>query len=124
MLIDEASRVEDDLLTAVTPMLATVDRGRLIDLVHTSWKKRMVVSALAGSGGRWDPRRGTGVLIPRISEGFLESERRSMPVAQFRQEYQCSFEEADLAVFSGDAENAIDPEREPLVLDVFSKWGS
>jgi hypothetical protein len=61
--------------------------------------------------------------VPRIDRAFLERERRGMPAARYRQEYECSFEEADAAVFAADAvSQAIDPEREPLRLDAFRRW--
>jgi Terminase large subunit, T4likevirus-type, N-terminal len=123
VLIDEASRVDDELLTAVTPMLATVSCGRLIAPSTPAGKRGWWYRLWEDREAGWARTEVQAASIPRISEAFLESERKSMPIAMYRQEYECSFEEADMAVFSGDAvSNAIDPEREPLVLDVFSKW--
>ena len=52
---------------------------------------------------------------PRISEGFLEEERRALPGWVFRQEYECSFEETEDQVFSTEmVERAVTSEVRPL----------
>jgi hypothetical protein len=52
---------------------------------------------------------------PRISEEFLEEERETLPPWVFRQEYECSFEETEDAVFTLDMiERAVTSEVEPL----------
>ena len=43
---------------------------------------------------------------PRISEAFLAEERRSLPDWVYRQEYLCSFEETEDAVFTTDMVDA------------------
>jgi hypothetical protein len=52
---------------------------------------------------------------PRISEEFLEEERRALPSWVYRQEYECSFEETEDAVFTTEMiDGAISPEVTPL----------
>ncbi len=67
------------------------------------------------NGAGWERYRVTASEVPRISEAFLEEERRSLPARIFRQEYECSFEDVDDAVFAyEDVEAAISSEVTPL----------
>jgi Terminase large subunit, T4likevirus-type, N-terminal len=101
LVIDEASRVADDLYRAVRPMLA-VSNGRMICLT-TPWGKRgFFHDVWTGGGEDWERTRVTAPECPRIPASFLEAERRSMPRAWFDQEYMCEFSEAEGAVFRHD----------------------
>jgi hypothetical protein len=90
LLLDEASRVVDELYRSVRPMLA-VSQGRLIALStpfgqrgffwhewlhNTSFKKVKVT---------WHD-------CPRITPAFIAQERASLGDQWVRQEYECSFE--------------------------------
>lgn len=123
VLIDEASRVDDELLTAVTPMLATVPDARLIALSTPAGKRGWWWKAWQDGGDDWQRVQVRAADVPRISPAFLAAERRTMPAARYRQEYECSFEEADAAVFAADAVSlAVDQDREPLRLAAFRRW--
>lgn len=123
VLIDEASRVDDELLTALTPMLATAQHGRLWALSSPAGKRGWWWKAWQDGGDVWTRKQVKATDVPRISRDFLETERRTMTAARYRQEYGCSFEEADAAVFAADAVSlAVDPEREPLRLAAFGRW--
>ena len=123
MLIDEASRVDDELLTAVTPMLATVPEAQLIALSTPAGRRGWWWKAWQDGGDDWARVLVRAQDVPRISPEFLAAERRTMTAARYRQEYECCFEESDAAVFAADAVSlAVDPEREPLQLDAFRRW--
>jgi hypothetical protein len=123
VLVDEASRVDDELLTAVTPMLATVPDARLIALSTPAGRRGWWYKAWADGGDHWHRVEVKASSVPRISPAFLAAERATMTAARYRQEYECSFEEADAAVFAADAvAQAVDPDREPLRLAAFSRW--
>jgi hypothetical protein len=92
LVIDEASRVPDDLYRAVRPMLA-VSKGNLVCLT-TPWGKQGWFHKEWHGGGDWERVRITAEECPRISGEFLEEERRSMGESWYRQEYMCSFEDA------------------------------
>ncbi|MBI4748640.1 MAG: terminase [Acidobacteria bacterium] len=106
LVVDEASRVPDDLYRAVRPMLA-VSQGRLV-LLSTPYGKRGFFHEEWSNGGpNWKRVKVTAEQCPRISKEFLESERKALGDRDFRQEYLCSFEETLDSVFSYEAIQAV-----------------
>jgi len=98
LLVDEASRVADELYFAVRPMLA-VSGGRLM-MLSTPYGRRGIFFEEWTGGGAWERYEVPASQCPRISEEFLEEERRTLPRRIYRQEYECSFEETEDQVFS------------------------
>jgi hypothetical protein len=101
---DEASRVADDLYFAVRPMLA-VSNGALM-LMSTPRGKRGHFWREWTEGEGWDKYEIKAADCARISAAFLAGERASMLPRWYRQEYECSFEELEDAVFEGDSVDA------------------
>jgi hypothetical protein len=99
LVVDEAARVLDDLYYSVRPMLA-VSRGRLIVLSTPFGKRGWFFDVWTQGGEGWARVKVTAQDCPRISAEFLAEERANMPLAWYRQEYECSFEETEDAVFS------------------------
>lgn len=63
----------------------------------------------------WDRTRVTVTDCPRISEEFLEDERRSLGEFRYQQEFECEFFDPDTSVFSSDLiGRAISSEVQPL----------
>ena len=91
LLIDEASRVEDDLYRAVRPMLAVSD-GTLVAMT-TPWGKRGWFYEEWDGSGNWERHKITAYECPRITAEFLEEERKALGDWWFRQEYLCEFNE-------------------------------
>jgi hypothetical protein len=122
LLVDEASRVADDLYFAVRPMLA-VSGGRLMMLTTPYGGRGVFYEEWTGGEASWEryevpasecPRIPASE-CPRIPASFLDEERRSLPRRVFRQEYECSFEETDEQVFAhADVAAAISEEVTPL----------
>jgi hypothetical protein len=113
LIVDEASRVDDGLYYATRPMLA-VSGGALM-MLSTPWGKRGVFYEEWNQGEGWECYEVPASQCPRISEAFLQEERRALPVRIYRQEYECSFEETEDQVFAySDVERAISPEVAPL----------
>jgi hypothetical protein len=87
--VDEASRVDDALFAAVSPMLAT-SNGRMI-LLSTPAGQRGHFYEQWRSTNTWKRVHIPASACPRISAEFLEQERQSMPPHVFKQEYDCEF---------------------------------
>jgi hypothetical protein len=113
LIVDEAARVADELYYAVRPMLA-VSGGRLL-MLSTPFGKRGEFFEEWTNGTGWGRYEVPASECPRISREFLEEERRALPARVYRQEYECSFEEVDDAVFAYDLiEEAITEDVAPL----------
>jgi hypothetical protein len=99
VVIDEAARVEDELLAAVRPMLATSEGGgRLIALstpagnrgwFHEAWTK----------GDDWHRTKVAATDCPRITQAFLDEELKQLGAMRFSEEYLLAFLDPDEAVF-------------------------
>jgi hypothetical protein len=113
LIVDEASRVADELYFAVRPMLA-VSGGALMMLTTPHGKRGVFYEEWTG-GGDWERYEVPASECPRIPEAFLEEEREALPSWVYRQEYECSFEETEDQVFTTEmVERAVTPEVAPL----------
>lgn len=101
LVVDEASRVPDDLYNAIRPMLA-ISNGRLV-LLSTPFGRRGFFCDIWEGGEGWKKIRITADQCPRISKEFLEREKVTMPSWFFSQEYMCCFEESAAYIFDYDA---------------------
>jgi len=98
VVIDEAARVEDDLLAAVRPMLATTD-GHLIALTTPAGKRGWFYETWISEGSDWHRVKVAASDCPRISPEFLDEELRELGAMRFSEEYQLEFRDSDEAVF-------------------------
>ncbi len=89
LVIDEASRVPDDLYRGVRPMLA-VSQGRLIALSTPFGKRGWFHDEWHGAGS-WHRIQATWRDCPRISPAFIDEERRALGDDWVKQEYECAF---------------------------------
>jgi len=114
LVIDEASRVSDELYQAVRPMLA-VSGGRIV-LLTTPFGKRGFFHHEWEEGGRdWHRTKITAYDCPRISREWLEVERKAIGDWWFRQEHLCEFVESIDSVFLyDDIQRALDADVQPL----------
>ncbi|HZS05319.1 MAG TPA: phage terminase large subunit [Blastocatellia bacterium] len=114
LVVDEASRVLDDLYNAIRPMLA-VSGGRIL-LLSTPFGKRGFFHREWSQGGdRWERVKITAYDCPRIPKEWLEEERRAIGDRSFRQEYLCEFVDTTDQVFRWeDIQAAVDPSIQPL----------
>jgi hypothetical protein len=98
VVIDEASRVPDELYLALRPMLHS-GNGDLW-LMSTPWGKRgFFYEAWANGDDVWTRIAVAATECARVRPEVLEEERAAMGDAWFRQEYLCEFVQADDAVF-------------------------
>ena len=98
VILDEAARIPDELISAVRPMLATTN-GRIVAL-STPAGKRGWFFLEHSSGQGWQKTRVTAEDCPRISAEFLEDELRSLGEWVYEQEYGCEFYDPETSVFS------------------------
>jgi hypothetical protein len=116
LLIDEASRVRDDLYYALRPMLAVSGGG--LWLMSTPWGKRgFFWEEWTNGGPGWERVEAKATECARIQGWFLEEERRAVGERVFRREYLCEFEDAGAGVFDMDTvEKAMTDDFAPLEL--------
>ncbi len=114
LLVDEASRVPDDLYLALRPMLAV--SGGALWLMSTPCGKRGFFWETWDRGGpEWEKVRVTGYECARIQKKVLEEERQTIGERWFKQEYMCEFTEAEDGVFDMDAVQGAESSKfEPL----------
>ncbi len=114
LLLDEASRIPDELFYGVSPMLS-VSKGRMV-MLSTPFGKRGVFHQQWTEGGdAWERIEIPASLCPRISQAFLEEERKTIGEWWFAQEYLCTFTETTDQVFSyADVNAALSDDIAPL----------
>ena len=115
LILDEASRIPDELYYAVRPMLA-VSGGRLM-LLSTPFGRRGVFYEEWTKGRGWLRFEVPAAMCPRISEEFLEDELRALGSFHYEQEYNCKFMDTPDQFFSTEIiEAMISKDVEPLRL--------
>jgi len=115
VVIDEASRVDDELYYALTPMLATDPAARLLAISTPNAVFGWWYAAWTAGGALWERTRVTAHQCARISAAFLASERASMPAAVFAREYECVFSQiTDAAFLAADVMAMLSDEVVPL----------
>ncbi len=97
LIIDEASRVPDELYVAVRPMLA-VSGGRLVALSTPMGTRGWWYEAYRKREA-WEYYEVPATECPRITPEFLEEEQESMGEWWFKQEYLCQFLDAQTSAF-------------------------
>lgn len=114
LIIDEASRVPDDLYYSVRPMLA-VSGGRLVALTTPFGKRGFFHREWIEGGPAWQRIKVTADECPRIPAAFLAEERAALGDWWYKQEYECEFVETIDQVFSyEEVMAAISPDIQPL----------
>ena len=116
MIVDEASRVSDELYMSIRPMLMA--SGGALWLMSTPYGKRgFFYEAWAKGGPEWERIRVQATDCPRFHPKQLQQDRRDMGDRWFRQEYLCEFVDSVSGVFERElVEGAITSKVKPLVL--------
>ena len=99
LLVDEASRVDDETIAATRPMLA-VSGGQLIALSTPAGRRGWWYEAWENGGNVYQRVRVPASECPRISPAFLAEEKAAVGDYYFAQEYECSFEASDAQLIS------------------------
>ena len=101
LVIDEASRVDDQLYYSIRPMLA-VSSGKLALLSTPNGKRGFFYREWTEGGPDWERFMVKADQCPRILPRFLEDERRAMAGYFYDQEYNCVFGETTSQLFGHD----------------------
>jgi len=100
VVVDEAARVDEDLMAAVRPMLA-VSGGRLLAASTPAGRRGWFYEAWEHGGPGWERHRVPSSACPRIDPEFLRLERRALGAALYAQEYEARFVDETGMAFSG-----------------------
>jgi hypothetical protein len=98
LIMDEASRVPEELLAAVRPTLAATN-GRFFALSTPAGKRGWFYEAWTRGEG-WERVQVKADECPRISKQFLEEEMAQLGPMIYSQEYMTEFVDAETSVFS------------------------
>jgi hypothetical protein len=113
LILDEASRVSDELYVAVRPMLA-VSGGRLL-VMSTPFGRRGFFFREWTEGQAWERMEVHADACPRISPAFLAEERAALGKHLYAQEYECAFLATEAEAFDwASVERAIRADVAPL----------
>ena len=100
-IVDEAAAVDDELLAAIRPMMATSKGGgRLIALSTPRGKRGWFFEAWIGAGD-WTRVRVAATDCPRISKEFLAGELKELGALRYSEEFELEFVDNDEQVFPG-----------------------
>ena len=100
IILDEASRINNSLIAAIRPMLAT-SNGRLIALTTPAGKRGFFYEAWHSQSEAWLRVKVFAKDCSRISEEFLAEELKELGPARYSEEYGLEFRDNDEAVFPG-----------------------
>ena len=115
LLIDEAAYVQDEMYTALRPMLSD-GKGDLWMMSTPCGKNGFFYETWEHGGERWHRVKVLATECERISAEFLEEQRGVMGAALFAQEHMCEFIGSGLYAFDRDVlESAFD--------EGFESWG-
>jgi phage FluMu gp28-like protein len=100
IVVDEAARIEDTLMGALRPMLATSEGGGKFVMLSTPAGKRGEFYKYWSEGGEdWHRVEVPASACPRISPEFLAEELRQLGQQRFDEEYGLAWLDPDEAVF-------------------------
>lgn len=94
LIVDEAAFTRDELLNAVSPMLAVSD-GQLIAISSANFEMGWFWQAYTREQ-EWLKWKVVATENPRIKPEFLAAERKRMTLIRYEAEYMCKFISADM----------------------------
>jgi Terminase large subunit, T4likevirus-type, N-terminal len=114
VVIDEASRVDDSLLQAIKPTLATTD-GRIVALTTPAGRSGWLYELWSNGDPAWDRVQVKASDCPRISPEFLAQELKDLGPSRYAQEYNLEWIDSESSAFMGELiERAFSDEVRPL----------
>ena len=116
LVVDEASRVPDDLYRALCPMLAVSD-GDIWMMSTPLGQRGFFWETWSRGGEEWMRVEAKATECPRIPASFLAQQRQEHPWDWYRQEYLCEFVEGVGGLFDRElVEAALTDEFKEIVI--------
>jgi hypothetical protein len=100
IVLDEASRIEDGLISSLRPMLAVAKGGRFVVMSTPYGRRGFFFERWQSADAGWLKIEITGEECRRIPAEFLEEQRRELGPLVFDQEYLCRFVDSAETLFS------------------------
>jgi hypothetical protein len=101
VIADEASRIDDPVFAAISPMLA-ISNGRLVELSTPRGKRGHYYRMWSSGDDAWERIALRADQNPRIDPEFLAQEKKDMIPWEYRQEYENSFEDTVDQLIAGE----------------------
>lgn len=114
IIADEAARVPDSVYVTFRPMRAT-SGARFVGLSTPAGQRGWFYTSWTDPSQEWERVKVTGHDCPRMTEEFLEQERREMGEWEFASEYLCEFQDTVNQLFATeDIQAALSDDLDPL----------
>jgi len=118
IVVDEGAQVDDALYSAILPMLTRSKAGGRLILLSTPYGRRGIYWRLWENGGDiWKRLRVPYTDVGWVPERVIEEARNSLLDWEFKQEFLCTFEQNQMAVFDvEDFHASTTDEFDPIIL--------
>jgi hypothetical protein len=118
IVCDEAAQIDDALYSASLPMLTRSKEGGRLLMLSTPYGRRGIYWRLWEEGGdTWKRIRVPYTDVGWVPDRVIEEARSSLLDWEFRQEFLCTFEQNQMAVFDiEDLRASTTDEFEPIIL--------
>jgi len=117
IIIDEAAQIDDALYTGVMPMLTRAKEGGRLLMLSTPFGRRGIYWRLWEESTIFQRMRVPYTDVDWISPSIIEEARETLLDWEFKQEYLCTFEQNQMAVFDvEDFRASTTDEFDPIIL--------
>ena len=117
IIIDEAAQIDDALYTGVMPMLTRAKEGGRLLMLSTPFGRRGVYWRLWEESTIFQRVRVPYTAVDWISPSIIEEARETLLDWEFKQEFLCTFEQNQMAVFDvEDFRASTTDEFDPIIL--------
>jgi len=123
LLVDEASRVEDELFHAIMPATAAHHDPTIWLMSTPNGRRGFFYNNWINETSGYTRISVPATACPRIPTKFLDEQRAQLPKRDFNQEYLCEFHEPNDAIFSMDLIKKCYVDDPPYPFPTFSEKG-
>jgi hypothetical protein len=115
VILDEASRIEDGLISSLRPMMAVAKGARFVVMSTPFGRRGFFFERWTARDPGWLKIEIPATECPRIPAEFLAEQERELGPLLYRQEYGCEFVDSAETLFATAlVERAFDPAIKPL----------